>query len=48
MTLRRHHIKAVFHGQWKTVNGDYTLDPELGAVLKSLVADGHAFGSHTF
>ena len=32
----------------KTINGDYTLDPCWAPFWKSLMADGHAFGSHTF
>lgn len=48
-TLRKHHIKATFFlANEKTVNGDYTLDPSWAPFWKSLVADGHAFGSHTF
>ncbi|SDY19856.1 Peptidoglycan/xylan/chitin deacetylase, PgdA/CDA1 family [Collimonas sp. OK242] len=48
-TLRRHHIKATFFmANEKTVNGDYTLDPAWAPFWKSLVADGHAFGTHTF
>ncbi|MGS0742276.1 polysaccharide deacetylase family protein [Glaciimonas sp. GG7] len=48
-TLRRHHIKATFFmANEKTINGDYSLDPSWGPYWKSLVADGHAFGSHTF
>ena len=48
-TLRRHHIKATFFmANEKTVNGDYSLDPTWASYWKSLVADGHAFGTHTF
>ncbi|WP_370551253.1 polysaccharide deacetylase family protein [Glaciimonas sp. PAMC28666] len=48
-TLRRHHIKATFFmANEKTINGDYSLDPSWAPFWKSLVADGHAFGSHTF
>ncbi len=48
-TLRRHHIKATFFmANEKTVNGDYTLDPSWTPFWKTLVADGHVFGSHTF
>ncbi|KAF3996434.1 polysaccharide deacetylase family protein [Glaciimonas immobilis] len=48
-TLRRHHIKATFFmANEKTVNEDYSLDPSWAPFWKSLVADGHAFGSHTF
>ncbi len=48
-TLRRHHIKATFFlANEKTVNGDWSLDPSWAPFWKSLVADGHAFGTHTF
>jgi peptidoglycan-N-acetylmuramic acid deacetylase len=48
-TLRRHHIKATFFmANEKTVHGDYSLDPSWAPLWKSLLADGHAFGSHTF
>ena len=48
-TLARHHIKATFFmANEKTINGDYTLDPSWATFWKSLVAQGHAFGTHTF
>lgn len=48
-TLEKHHIKATFFlANEKTVNGDYALDPAWAPLWKRLVADGHAFGSHTF
>jgi peptidoglycan/xylan/chitin deacetylase (PgdA/CDA1 family) len=48
-TLARHHIKATFFlANEKTINGDYTLDPAWAPYWKSLVAQGHAFGTHTF
>lgn len=48
-TLRQHHIKATFFlANEKTINGDYSLDPAWGPYWKSLVSDGHAFGTHTF
>jgi len=48
-TLARHHIKATFFlANEKTINGDYTLDPNWAPFWKSLVAQGHAFGTHTF
>lgn len=48
-TLRRHHIKATFFlANEKTVHGDWSLDPAWAPFWKSLVADGHAFGTHTF
>lgn len=48
-TLKRHHIKATFFlANEKTVRGDYSLDPAWSAYWKARVAEGHAFGSHTF
>ncbi|MGO4477580.1 polysaccharide deacetylase family protein [Massilia sp. 2TAF26] len=48
-TLRRHHIKATFFlANEKTVRGDWSLDPSWAAFWKARVAEGHAFGSHTF
>jgi peptidoglycan/xylan/chitin deacetylase (PgdA/CDA1 family) len=48
-TLRRHKIKATFFlANEKTVNDDYSLDPAWAPYWKSLIADGHAFGTHTF
>ena len=48
-TLRRHRAKATFFlANEKTVNGDYSLDPAWAPYWKSLRAEGHAFGSHTF
>ena len=48
-TLRRHGIKATFFmANEKTVNGDYSLDPSWGPYWQARVAEGHAFGSHTF
>lgn len=48
-TLRKHHIKATFFlANEKTIHGDYSLDPAWAPYWKSLVADGHAFGTHTF
>ena len=48
-TLQRHHAKATFFlANEKTVNGDYALDPAWAPYWKSLRAQGHAFGSHTF
>lgn len=47
--LRRHHIRATFFlANEKTVNQDYSLDPTWATYWKSLVQDGHAFGTHTF
>jgi len=48
-TLARHHIHATFFlANEKTIHGDYTLDPAWAPFWKKLVAQGHAFGSHTF
>ena len=48
-TLARHHIKATFFlANEKTVKGDYSLDPSWAPYWKARVAEGHAFGSHTF
>ena len=48
-TLARHHIKATFFlANEKTVNGDYSLDPSWAPYWKARVAEGHAFGTHTF
>jgi peptidoglycan/xylan/chitin deacetylase (PgdA/CDA1 family) len=48
-TLNRHKIKATFFlASEKTVNGDYSLDPSWAPYWKARVAEGHAFGTHTF
>jgi peptidoglycan/xylan/chitin deacetylase (PgdA/CDA1 family) len=48
-TLNRHHIKATFFlANEKTVRGDWSLDPSWAGYWKARVAEGHAFGSHTF
>ena len=48
-TLKRHNIRATFFlANEKTVRGDYSLDPAWSAYWKARVAEGHAFGSHTF
>jgi peptidoglycan/xylan/chitin deacetylase (PgdA/CDA1 family) len=48
-TLHRHHIKATFFlANEKTVRGDWSLDPSWAGYWKARVAEGHAFGSHTF
>lgn len=48
-TLRRHRIKATFFlANEKTVRGDWSLDPSWAEYWKARVAEGHAFGSHTF
>ncbi|MBI1889169.1 MAG: polysaccharide deacetylase family protein [Burkholderiales bacterium] len=47
--LNRHHIKATFFlASEKTVKGDYSLDPSWASYWKARVAEGHAFGTHTF
>jgi peptidoglycan/xylan/chitin deacetylase (PgdA/CDA1 family) len=48
-TLKKHNIKATFFmANEKTIHGDYTLDAAWAPFWKRLVADGHAFGTHTF
>ncbi len=48
-TLKRHAIRATFFlANEKTVRGDWSLDPSWSAFWKARVAEGHAFGSHTF
>ena len=47
--LKKYDVKATFFlANEKTVAGDFSLDPSWSAYWKSLVADGHAFGTHTF
>jgi peptidoglycan/xylan/chitin deacetylase (PgdA/CDA1 family) len=47
--LKQHHAKATFFlANEKTVNGDYSLDPSWAPFWRARVAEGHAFGSHTF
>lgn len=47
--LRKHKVKATFFiANEKTTRGDMSMDASWGPFWKSLVADGHAFGSHTF
>jgi peptidoglycan/xylan/chitin deacetylase (PgdA/CDA1 family) len=48
-TLKRHHAKATFFlANEKTVRGDWSLDPSWAEFWKARVAEGHAFGTHTF
>lgn len=48
-TLRKHHIRATFFlANEPTVNHDNSLDASWAPYWKSLAADGHVFGSHTF
>jgi peptidoglycan-N-acetylmuramic acid deacetylase len=47
--LAKHRVKATFFiANEKTVRGDYSLDPSWGPYWRALVADGHAFGTHTW
>ncbi|MBS0344970.1 MAG: polysaccharide deacetylase family protein [Proteobacteria bacterium] len=47
--LHKHHVKATFFvAQEKTSRGDMALDASWGAYWKARVAEGHAFGSHTW
>lgn len=48
-TLKRHQVKATFFlANEKTTRGDWSLDPAWAPFWKARVAEGHAFGSHTF
>lgn len=48
-TLKRYSVKATFFlANEKTVRGDYSLDPSWADYWRERVAEGHAFGSHTF
>ena len=47
--LHRQKVRATFFiANEKTLRGDTALDPAWAPFWKSLVADGHAFGSHTW
>ena len=47
--LNKRHVKATFFlANEKTTRGDYSLDPSWAPYWKARVAEGHAFGSHTF
>lgn len=47
--LQKHHIKATFFvAQEKTNRGDMALDASWAPYWKARVAEGHAFGSHTW
>ena len=47
--LARHHIRATFFvAQEKTLRGDHALDASWAPFWKARVAEGHAFGSHTW
>lgn len=46
--LREHQVKATFFiANEKTVQGDFVLDDRWAGFWRSLVRDGHSFGSHT-
>jgi peptidoglycan/xylan/chitin deacetylase (PgdA/CDA1 family) len=48
-TLNKYGVKATFFlANEKTVNGDYSLDPSWAPYWRARVAEGHAFGTHTF
>ncbi|RZI41306.1 polysaccharide deacetylase family protein [Herbaspirillum sp. HC18] len=48
-TLNKYQVKATFFlANEKTVAGDYSLDPSWAPYWKARVAEGHAFGTHTF
>jgi peptidoglycan/xylan/chitin deacetylase (PgdA/CDA1 family) len=47
--LARHDVKATFFiANEPTVRGDHSLDPGWGEYWRARVAEGHAFGSHTW
>lgn len=47
--LAKHRVKATFFvAQEKTLRGDMALDPTWADYWKARVAEGHAFGSHTW
>ena len=47
--LNKRHIKATFFlANEKTTRGDYSLDASWAPYWKARVAEGHAFGTHTF
>jgi peptidoglycan/xylan/chitin deacetylase (PgdA/CDA1 family) len=48
-TLNKYHARATFFlANEKTVRGDWSLDPSWAGYWKARVAEGHAFGTHTF
>ncbi len=48
-TLRRHGVRATFFlANERTPRGDYALDETWAPFWRARVAEGHAFGSHTF
>ena len=47
--LGKHQVKATFFvAQEKTLRGDMALDPSWAEFWRARVAEGHAFGSHTW
>ena len=47
--LNQRHVKVTFFlANEKTTRGDYSLDPSWAPYWKARVAEGHAFGTHTF
>jgi peptidoglycan/xylan/chitin deacetylase (PgdA/CDA1 family) len=48
-TLRRHDVRVTFFlANERTPRGDFSLDPAWAPYWRARVAEGHAFGSHTF
>ena len=48
-TLARHGVKATFFlAQEETTRGDHALDASWAPYWRARVAEGHAFGSHTW
>ena len=48
-TMNKHNVKATFFlANEKSVRGDYTLEEGWADYWRARVAEGHAFGSHTF
>ncbi len=47
--LRKHNVRATFFlANERTTRGDWSLDESWAPYWKSLAAEGHAFGTHTF
>ena len=47
--MRRHDVRATFFvANEKTVRGDHSLDAGWAGYWRARIAEGHAFGSHTF
>lgn len=47
--LLKHHVRATFFlANEKSVRGDWSLDAAWAPYWKTLVGEGHAFGTHTF